>query len=69
MKIKFWHFEYDFDKDDAKIVIPVVLLLVGITATSVSPAVLVGISVLYYLLYFFLERFPLRHIHLCILRG
>ena len=29
MKIKLWQFECDFDKDDAKIVIPVVSFRIG----------------------------------------
>jgi hypothetical protein len=27
MKIKLWQWEYDFDKEDAKIVVPLILLL------------------------------------------
>ncbi|HXW70323.1 MAG TPA: hypothetical protein VEK34_02590 [Methylocella sp.] len=55
MKIKFWHLEYDFDKDDAKIVIPIVLLLIAVTTTSISPAILIGASVIYFFSYFFVE--------------
>jgi hypothetical protein len=53
MKIKFWHFEYDFDRDDAKIVIPVALLVIAISVTSINPIWLLGAIVAYYLLYFF----------------
>jgi hypothetical protein len=37
MKIKFWQFEYDFDRDDAKIIVPMILLLVAISATTLNP--------------------------------
>ena len=53
MKIKFWQFEYDFDKDDAKIVIPVILLLIAIITTRINPALLIGVAAIYYFLYFF----------------
>ena len=29
MKIKLWQWEYDFDKEDAQIVVPLALLLLG----------------------------------------
>lgn len=54
MKIKLWQFEYDFDRDDAKIVVPVILLLVAIATTSLNPLWLLGLTAAYYLLYFFL---------------
>ncbi len=54
MKIKFWQFEYDFDRDDAKIVIPVILLLAAISATNLDPVWLIGSTAIYYLLYFFM---------------
>lgn len=54
MKIKFWHFDYEFDKDDAKIVVPFALLLIATIKTSISPEILIGISVVYYFLYFYL---------------
>lgn len=53
MKIKFWQFEYDFDKDDAKIVVPLVLLLVAISVTSLDPLWILAPITVYYLLYFF----------------
>jgi hypothetical protein len=54
MKIKLWQGEYDFDKEDAKIVVPLILLLLGLTVTPVRKDVLWGATVAYYLLYFFL---------------
>src|ERR1019366_9912857 len=56
MKIKFWSFEYDFDKDDAKIVVPIILLLLAVVKTSIDPAILVALAVIYYLAYFFWEN-------------
>jgi hypothetical protein len=53
MKIKLWQFEYDFDRDDAKIVIPIILLLVAISVTNLNPLWLLGSATAYYLLYFF----------------
>jgi DNA-directed RNA polymerase subunit RPC12/RpoP len=55
MKLKFWQFEYDFDKDDAKIVIPVLLLVIAVATTSFSPPLLIGVSVVYYMIYFFFD--------------
>jgi hypothetical protein len=37
MKIKFWQFEYEFDRDDAKIVVPIALLLVAIAVGGITP--------------------------------
>jgi hypothetical protein len=54
MKIKFWQFEYDFDRDDAKIVVPIVLLLVAVSVTNLDPILLLAAAATYYLLYFFL---------------
>jgi predicted RNA-binding Zn-ribbon protein involved in translation (DUF1610 family) len=54
MKIKFWKFEYDFDRDDAKIIIPIILLLAAIAVTNLNPILLLGLAATYYLLYFFL---------------
>ena len=54
MKIKFWQFEYDFDRDDAKIVVPIILLLVAAWFTNLNPILLVGLAAAYYLLYFFM---------------
>lgn len=55
MKIKLWQFEYDFDKDDAKIVIPVLLLSLGLAFTPLNKSVLWSGAVAYYALYFFLK--------------
>lgn len=57
MKIKLWQLEYDFDKDDAKIVIPVLLLALGLAFTPINKSALWSGAVTYYLLYFFLKRF------------
>jgi hypothetical protein len=57
MKIKLWQLEYDFDKDDAKIVLPLILLLLGLTVTQLNKKGLWIGAVAYYLLYFFLEPF------------
>ena len=53
MKIKAWQFEYEFDRDDAKIVIPIVLLLTAISATAVNPMWWLATLTIYCLLYFF----------------
>jgi len=54
MKIKFWQFEYDFDRDDAKVIVPIVLLVVAISVTNLNPIWLLGSAAAYYLIYFFL---------------
>lgn len=56
MKIKLWQWEYDFDKQDAKIVVPLILLLLGLIFTRLNREVLWVGAVAYYLLYFFLGR-------------
>jgi hypothetical protein len=53
MKLLQWEFE--FDKDDAKIVIPVLLLLLALTLTPLNKVVLWWGAVVYYALYFFLR--------------
>jgi hypothetical protein len=55
MKIELWQFKYDFDKDDAKIVIPVLLLALGLAFTPINKAWLWSGAVVYYALYFFLK--------------
>ena len=55
MKIKVWAWEYDFDRGDAEIVIPLALLLVGLTLTPLNRVWLWTGGVAYYLLYFFLK--------------
>jgi hypothetical protein len=52
MKIKFWQFENEFDRDDAKIVIPIILLLIALSF-GFSPLWLLAAAVAYYLLLFF----------------
>jgi hypothetical protein len=54
MKIKLWQFECDFDRDDAKIVVPVILLAIAVSKTSLNPILLIGLVAAYYLLYFFI---------------
>jgi hypothetical protein len=55
MKLKLWQVgEYDFDKEDAKIVIPLILLLLGLSFTPLRKDVLWAGAITYYLLYFFL---------------
>lgn len=54
MKIKLWQFEYDFDKEDAKIAVPVLLLVLGLAFTPINKSALWVGAVSYYLLYFFL---------------
>lgn len=55
MKIKLWQFEYDFDKEDAQIVIPVLLLALGLAFTPLNKSWLWSGAVVYYALYFFLK--------------
>lgn len=55
MKMKLLQWEFEFDKDDAKIVIPVLLLLLGLTLTPLNKVVLWSGAVAYYALYFFLK--------------
>ena len=54
MKMKLLKWEYEFDKDDAQIVVPLVLLLLGLTLTPLNKTVVWSGGVAYYLLYFFL---------------
>lgn len=56
MKLKFWQFEYDFDKEDAKIVVPIILLLIALSFTTFDRQILVLLTAFYYLLYFFLRE-------------
>lgn len=55
MKIKLWQWEYDFDKEDAKIVIPVMLLMLGLIFTPINKIILWSGAAAYYLLYFFFK--------------
>ncbi len=55
MKIKFGQWgEYDFDKEDAKIVVPLILLVPALAFTQLRKDWLIGGAAAYYLLYFFL---------------
>lgn len=54
MKFKLWHSEFDFDRDDAKIVVPIILLIVAVSSTKLSAVILIALTVGYYLLYFFI---------------
>ena len=56
MKIKAWQFEYDFDRDDAKIVVPIALLLTAISVSNVNPLWWLAVISVYYLLYFFFGK-------------
>jgi len=42
MKIKVWQLEYDFDKEDAKIVVPLILLVFGLSLTPLRKDWLIG---------------------------
>jgi hypothetical protein len=42
MKIKLWQLEYDFDTEDAKIVVPLILLLLGLIFTQLRKDALLG---------------------------
>jgi hypothetical protein len=53
MKLLQWEFE--FDKDDAKIVIPFLLLLLALILTPLNKVVLWSGALVYYALYFFLK--------------
>ena len=53
MKVKFFQFEGDFDKDDAKIVIPIVLLILSLTFTKFNKEASILIGASYYIIYFF----------------
>jgi len=55
MKMKLLQWEFEFDKDDAKIVIPVLLLTLGLAFTRINKSALWGGAVAYYALYFFLK--------------
>ena len=57
MKIELWQFKYDFDKEDAKIVIPVLLLALGLAFVPINKAWLWSGAVVYYAFLFFLKPF------------
>src|SRR5580693_5060137 len=55
MKIKIGSWvDYDFDKEDAKIAVPLILLLLGLTLTPLRKEWLLAGVTAYYVLYFFL---------------
>jgi hypothetical protein len=56
MKIKLWTFEYEFDRDDAKIVVPIILLALAFSFTSIDRTALLAVAVAYYLIYFFAAK-------------
>jgi DNA-directed RNA polymerase subunit RPC12/RpoP len=56
MKLKFWQWELEFDKDDAKIVIPLILLLLGVTITPLPKHWLLAGFAAYYAIFFFLHK-------------
>lgn len=60
MRFKFWQFEYDFDRGDAKIVVPLILLLFGLVFTPLNRRALWFGAAVYYLLYFFLRQSSLK---------
>jgi|HubBroStandDraft_1064217.scaffolds.fasta_scaffold1785260_1 hypothetical protein len=56
MKLKFWQSEFEFDKEDAEIAVPIILLILGLAFTQLPKGWLLGGVAAYYLLYFFLLR-------------
>jgi DNA-directed RNA polymerase subunit RPC12/RpoP len=59
MKLKFWQAEFEFDRDDAKIVIPLILLLLGLTVTPLPRHWLLAGFAAYYAVFLFLAE-PLK---------
>jgi hypothetical protein len=59
MKLKFWQWEFDFDTDDARIVVPLILLLLGVFFTPLRREWLLAGGAAYYLLIFFLPKLAL----------
>ncbi|AXK82248.1 hypothetical protein DW352_18000 [Pseudolabrys taiwanensis] len=55
MKLEFWQFKYEFDRDDAKIVIPILLLVLALCFTKLNPIILIGFGAIYYFVYFFAD--------------
>ncbi len=56
MKIKIWQFEYDFDKDDAKIVMPFALVALAIAFSKKNSIIFISLGSIYYLVYFFSNK-------------
>jgi len=57
MKIKLWQWGYEFDRQDAEIVVPLALLVLGLAFTHLNKEILWSGAAGYYLLYFFLKSF------------
>ena len=55
MKLKLWQWEFDFDKEDAQVVFPLILLLLGLFFTHLRREWIWSGAVVYYLLFFFLK--------------
>ena len=56
MKLKFLKVEFEFDKDDAQIVVPLILLVLGLTLTPLPKTWLLAGAVVYYMLFFFIPK-------------
>lgn len=52
MKLKFWQGEFEFDRDDAVIVVPIILLLLSFATPLPSVWLLVGFGTYYAVLFF-----------------
>src|ERR1019366_222317 len=69
MKLKFWQTEFEFNKEDAEIVIPFILLLLAVSLTPLPKHWLLAAGAVYYLLFFFLQKCALllkrfvEHLH------
>jgi hypothetical protein len=57
MKMELLQWKFEFDKHDAKIVIPVLLLALGLAFVPINKTALWSGAVVYYALYFFLKPF------------
>lgn len=55
MKLKFWQGEFEFDRDDAVIVVPIILLLLSFATPLPRVWLLVGFGT-YYAVLFFAEK-------------
>jgi hypothetical protein len=56
MKLKFWQTEFEFNKEDAEIVIPLILLVLAVSLTPFPKHWLLGAGAVYYLLFFFVPK-------------
>ncbi len=57
MNIEFWKIKCDFDKQDAKIVIPIILLLIALIFSKLNKEILILTVVTYYFMYFFYGQY------------